>query len=180
MNQLPYRTMSLGELWSLSDTDNKAFKQLFEVEFDKLYAYGTKIHTNRSEVKDAIQDVFTDLWSKRKERKHIKEIHFYLLKSLRYKLYRLAASRKIIDIDRYKGDIPVLPVDKSDAYQKLNYILDEMPAKQREVLHLKFYQGLSNQEIATVLKIKYQSVSNTLHRAYKSFKKKSEQKNYYK
>ena len=48
---------------------------------------------------------------------------------------------------------------------QLNFMMNMLPARQKEVLYLKFYQNLSNQEIAELLKVQYQSVSNLLQRA---------------
>ena len=101
MKHVHLLNMSVDELWLKSSNNKLAFKCLFEREFEKLFAYGLNIHQNKADVKDAAQDVFTDLLTKRKERLHINKIHTYLLKSVRYRLLKKAKDLKIIDIDRY-------------------------------------------------------------------------------
>ncbi len=172
MKHLHFLTMSCDELWAETEQNELAFKHLFEREFEKLFAYGIKIQQNKSDVKDAIQDVFTDLWTKRKDRLDIKNIHAYLLKSVRYKLIKKANNVKVIDIDRYAAEFSTSsreqPIDEKAALQQ---ILISMPKRQREVLHLKFYQGLTNPEIGELLNMNAQSVANSLQRAYQSFRK---------
>jgi DNA-directed RNA polymerase specialized sigma24 family protein len=40
-----------------------------------------------------------------------------------------------------------------------------LPPRQREAIHLKFYQELSNQQIAEVMGVNYQSVINFIQKA---------------
>ena len=42
--------------------------------------------------------------------------------------------------------------------------------KQKEILYLRFYQGLEYEQIAEVLDIKYQSLRNAVSRAIKSLR----------
>lgn len=178
MNTSHYSNMSSDELWTKAVDNELAFKHLFEQEFQRLFAYGIKIQQNKSDVKDAIQDVFTDLWTNRKQRLDIKNIHAYLLQSVRYRLIKKANNVKVIDIDRYAAGFSNSITEQSlDQKKALQRILLSMPKRQREVLHLKFYQGLTNPEIGQLLDMNDQSVANTLQRAYKSFRKNKSKKN---
>jgi DNA-directed RNA polymerase specialized sigma24 family protein len=49
--------------------------------------------------------------------------------------------------------------------------LNELPARQREVVYLRYFQDLGIEEIAQVLSVNYQSVLNALSRAMKNLKK---------
>jgi RNA polymerase sigma factor (sigma-70 family) len=49
--------------------------------------------------------------------------------------------------------------------------LEQLPERQREVIHLRYFQNLKNEEIADIINVNYQSVSNLLHRAVKNLKK---------
>lgn len=165
-------------MWKESLHDEQQFRRLFDSQFDQLFTYGLKLHQNQSNVKDAIQDIFVDLWAKRKQRTNIKNIHAYLLRAIRYRLLKGDSKIKVINIDSYsdslayKKDLP-----EQDHKKALQSVLDLMPERQREVLHLKYFQGLTNPEIAEVLGVNMQSVSNVLQRAYESFRKKTSKKN---
>ncbi len=49
--------------------------------------------------------------------------------------------------------------------QNLNRLLNSLPKRQKEVLHLKYYEELIFEEVAQVIHLNYQSVLNHIHRA---------------
>jgi len=99
MNNNPYTNYSTDQLWNMSINGNKkSFQYLFDKLFDDLMSYGCKLSKNQSDVKDAIQEVFTDIWINRNTR-NISNIKFYLLKSLRHKLNRSKPVINILDLD---------------------------------------------------------------------------------
>ena len=53
-------------------------------------------------------------------------------------------------------------------------MLEELPARQKEIIYLKYSNGLKNQEIADVLQIKNQTVRNLLCKGLKTLKNKIE------
>ena len=55
-------------------------------------------------------------------------------------------------------------------------MINNLPPREREVIFLKYYSGLTSQEIAEVMDINYQSVGNTLQKAIYKLRKKSENK----
>lgn len=53
----------------------------------------------------------------------------------------------------------------------LNTLLNDLPDRQKEALYLRYYQGLSIEQIADTLKINYQSANHLLHRALVGLRK---------
>ena len=173
-----YTKLSPSELWDLSiNDDHSAFKTLFEMEFSRLYNYGMKFYRSKVQVEDAIQEIFLDLYQNRKQRTDILNIQYYLLKSFKYKIMAMSAKVNIIDIEiissdqrfAHKADISNA---NSERINQLQHHLGQLAKNQREILHLKYYQNLSNKEIADFLNINYQSVSNLIYRSIGSLKKK--------
>ncbi len=179
MPQSIYSKYSTDELWGLCITnDHKAFKALYDREFQSLFAFGLKICQHKPDIKDALQEIFTDLWVKRSTRK-INHIRFYLLKSLKYKLVKARPNTKIIDLNALPKDVYSSSITVNNAEtdsEEIQNIISQLPKNQQEILHLKYYQGLTNSQIAEVLGIKYQSVSNRLHRLHMRFRKKIQKK----
>lgn len=165
---------SSDELWQRClDNDHMAFKLLFEQESISLLNYGQKICNNKSDVKDAMQEIFIDLW-KNKSNRVIRDINFYLLKALKYRLLKVGTSAKVVDINSVPIPLLYTPSRTNNLeYQsdQLRTIIAQLPHNQQEILHLKFYQGLSNAQIADILDVKYQSVSNSLFRIISGFRK---------
>ena len=180
MRPITYTKYSSDELWSLCmSNDHKAFKILFDREFKHLLAFGLKVCPCQSDVKDAMQEIFTDLWVKRSTRK-INHVKLYLLKSLKYRLIKSKPNGKVIDINSLaKGELSytteIISDIDSQSYQ-VKSILSQLPKQQQEILHLKYFQGLTNAQIAEVLDINYQSVSNRIHRILNGFRKKIQNK----
>jgi RNA polymerase sigma factor (sigma-70 family) len=55
--------------------------------------------------------------------------------------------------------------ENKDKIIRLNNLLNQLPPKQKEVIYLKFYKGLSNEQISQILNINYQSVKNHVYRS---------------
>ncbi len=49
--------------------------------------------------------------------------------------------------------------------------IDQLPKRQQEMINLRFYQGLSTEEAASVMAVNYQSAANLLHRAVDHLRK---------
>jgi len=48
---------------------------------------------------------------------------------------------------------------------RLRHLLSNLPAREQEALFLKYYENLSNQQIAELMTIRKQSVANLLNKA---------------
>ena len=53
----------------------------------------------------------------------------------------------------------------ADKVLNLNKLLNDLPARQKEALYLRYHQGLSVEQIADMLDVNYQSANNLLYRA---------------
>ncbi|WP_221391238.1 RNA polymerase sigma factor [Dyadobacter sp. NIV53] len=170
--------LSDEQLWrSLQEDDSEAFTILIKRYSRFLLSYGRKFSSDQELIKDSVQDLFTELWLYRKGLSKITSIHSYLLVSLRRKIFHSFKSFPHTSLgdpeeDEYSFMITFSIQDQwveSETEQhrldQLNFMMNMLPARQKEVLYLKFYQNLSNQEIAELLKVQYQSVSNLLQRA---------------
>lgn len=166
------------QLWgSLQNGDSEAFTVLIQRYSRFLLSYGRKFTSDQELVKDSVQDLFTELWLYRKNLSKVTSIHSYLLVSLRRKIFHSFKSFSHIALENpEEEEYPFMitfsvqeQLVESETEQQqldqLNHMLNILPARQKEVLYLKFYQNLSNQEIAELLKVQYQSVSNLLQRA---------------
>ena len=175
---IPLTDLSDEELWrSLQNDDSEAITILIKRYSRFLLSYGRKFSSDQELIKDSVQDLFTEIWLYRKGLSKVSSIHSYLLVSLRRKIFHTFKSFPHTSLgspneDEYPFMITFSIQDQwveSETEQhrldQLNFMINMLPARQKEVLYLKFYQNLSNQEIAELLKVQYQSVSNILQRA---------------
>lgn len=152
--------------------DREAFALLYRTHIHMLIAYGMRIASEQNVVKDAIQDLFMELWRSKEQLQPPRSIEAYLLKALRYKLMRNAKVQQ-----RYQADVPDAPdtfniestilLRETEDLQKeqIQRAISQLPQRQQEVINLRFFQGCSTEDVAGIMGLNYQSATNLLHRA---------------
>ena len=76
-------------LWDLLRIGNEtAFEELYRRYFQVLFSYGKRLLNDEDVVKDAIQDLFIDIWQTHKNLNQAQSVKFYLIRSLRRKIHR--------------------------------------------------------------------------------------------
>jgi RNA polymerase sigma factor (sigma-70 family) len=168
----------LIELWRKSQLDDHlAFTSLMNKTYKLLFSYATKFTKDRELIKDCLQNLFSDLWEKRNKPSQINYIKIYLLTSLRNNLIRIIKTSRKYSVEE---DLSVL-LEYSDyknierdtvtnEYGKqleneFRFAIKQLSDRQQEVIFLKFYEGLSNEEIAQIMGIGRQPVANMLYKA---------------
>ncbi len=161
--------------------DPNSFKSLFEFYYGEMYGYGLKLCNNSELVKDCIQDLFKTIWERSEKLDHIKSPNVYLFVSLRRKiLKRVRESKKnrinISDVEEASfacfgnEDIIITNEIKHKNKQKLKEALNQLSNRQREIIYLHFYNGMSYGEIEKILSINRQSVRNHVYRGMETLR----------
>ncbi|GGH49489.1 RNA polymerase sigma factor [Dyadobacter endophyticus] len=162
--------------------DVTAYEHLIDRTYDLLFHYGTKFNSDRELIKDCIQDVFLSVWEKRNALNPEIPPKPYLLASLRRRLHRLASRLRMDCMDYYNESDIVFDIEFSVEYQliesendrlvasRMTEMLNELPKRQKEAVFLRFYNDMEREEIAMVMDIQPQSVSNLLQEAFKFIK----------
>ncbi len=164
--------------------DQVAFSRLYEEYFGILYDYGVR-HTREKELTiDCLQDFFLYLWNHRENLGEAKSVKYYLISSFRRRLFKyLEKERKIA---YRKQDFMLLqsmehpPAEKkmilAEEQLKRTYLikelLSELSPRQKEVLYLRYFNGMSPKEIASLMGISYQTVVNHLCEAIKALRQR--------
>lgn len=168
-------------LWkSLCRGEKKALDELFRLFYTPLFDYGIKIISNEDQVKDAIQELFLKLWKKHDSLGIPDSVKAYLLVSIRRILLRsiqreqnrYERNRKYIDnffaVSFSKEDPMIRYEIAEEKKEQLVQAINQLNSRQKETLFLRYYHGLTNQEIADIMNINHQSVKNNLYRAIKN------------
>jgi len=156
---------------------------IIKQHYSSMYSYGMHFVNNESLVKDCIQDVFVSFWKNRRNGDEIIYMRAYLLTALRRRLIRVMAQSKVrhlavekrMNEDEFHAEFTVedLIIDKQlkeEQAQKLRHILSQLPSRQKEVIHLVYYQQMEMTEVARLMGIQVQSVYNLLHETLKKIK----------
>ncbi|WP_321373128.1 sigma-70 family RNA polymerase sigma factor [uncultured Draconibacterium sp.] len=182
----------LGLEWNaFLEGNREAFAYFYNLHIDALFQYGTKIMADEDAVKDAIQEVFLDLYLKRKTNSADPyKLKFYLLLALKRNLIkRLKRERRFTETSEEIDFIPEYSIEtriidkeqQEEINRKISILLSQLPAKQKEAIYLRYNQSLEYSEVAKVLNISVESARKQIYRALKSVKKllKSENINFF-
>lgn len=163
--------------------DEKSFSLLFERYYSDLVSYGNSLSPFAEKVQDCVQDVFTDVWVYRSSLQSAVVVKAYLLSSVRKRIARLyerdhifrktASTDDIAFLLEFSVENDLLDDDYAtkEKVTHLNKLLNELPARQKEALYLRYHQALSVEQIAKMLDVNYQSASNLLHRGLLTLRK---------
>lgn len=168
------------EIWQrFRNGDEKAFSYIFDTYHLQLFEYGRRFTLNEELVRDSIQDLFFELARKKESLSPIDNILFYLLKSLRIRIFGNLRKETNYNVE-VKTEIAeefflsyTTDVDEREKELKLDILADainQLPARQKETIYLKFYKNLSNAEVAEVMQVNYQSVGNNIQKAIQKLK----------
>ena len=155
--------------------DENAFSELYCFYFNELLAYGLKIGFDEEVCKDAIQDVFYNIYVKKSELKKVKNPTAYLFKSYKYRLIDLARKEAKIETidscsDSFTLDITILDniIDAEESIllkNKVEKLLECLSGQQREAVYMKYMLGLGYDEISEILQINPDSVRKLMYRS---------------
>jgi RNA polymerase sigma factor (sigma-70 family) len=172
------------QLWQqLKQGSELALGKLIKKYFNLMQHYAFKFVKDEAFIKDCVQEVFVAIWTHRETIVIPQYVHAYLLSSVRRKVLREKVRQRLdqkvdtqptdLETDLFVFSQEWLWIEQeslSEITRKVSGFLNELPKRQREVLYLKFYQNLERAEIADIMGINEQSVSNHLQAAIKQFK----------
>lgn len=165
-------------LWqAFKSGDKEAFEQLYNKYFKVLGSYGLRLNPNKNLVEDAIQDVFIDLWRRKEYLSDIENVKYYLFRAVRNQFSR-NLQKDIFegseDVNNFLDYLSTISSEQDSIEFENNQIrtlsvqkaINNLSNRQAEAVHLRFYQGLSLDEIALIMQIQKQVVKNLLSKSY--------------
>lgn len=173
-----------AKLWSQLRLGEKVGMERLYLKFsNELFRYGMAIKPNRSFVKDCIQELFIDLWKYKDTLKHTDNVKLYLFRSLSNKIGKEIAKEKRLILDCEISNVKSVQLENSFEYSwiegqqeeeiqlKLKKGLTMLPARQREVINLLFFEKHSYEVISEILGINVESSYTLAWKAIKNLKK---------
>lgn len=173
-------------IWYLFvEGDTKAFSTLFKTYYHQLHNYGLRISSDRRITEDCLQSFFIYLYNHRNQFGAVQQVRSYLFVSFRRAIFKSMKQER-----RYIKNEELLKPESSFEFspEELNIkqefariqtaalasLLNKLSVRQREVIYLKYYSGLKTNEITEVMDISYQSVQNTLQKAFTKLRSAAE------
>lgn len=158
--------------------DDEAFGKLYRLFAQDLYALGLSLQVDSVLIEDAIHDVFEDIYRHRNRLRKVDKIKYYFFAAFRNRLFYLMKSEKSQKekAENYSRselyelgileDLPILE-EGTKSNEIIKKLMEEFSCKQREVIHYRFIEGLSINEISVLMEINCQSVKNLIYRTVK-------------
>lgn len=172
------------QLWQRFLAGNtQAFSVIFLKYHPQLLHYGIKLCGDESLAEECIQDLFCDLFEHKNSLSEIRQVKAYIFVSYRRRILRMQQGQRLTflngnilpetDIQFSQEELIIDQERLHSKQKKLGEMLNELPARQREVVYLKYYHELETDEIATAMNISHQGVLNALYKAFKKLREKA-------
>ncbi|TJZ54769.1 sigma-70 family RNA polymerase sigma factor [Sphingobacterium olei] len=175
------RAIQENEQWeSLRRGDESALQTLYMSYHKHLLHYGLRYTTDRELLKDSINNTFLYLWEKRDSLSAAKHVGNYIFRSYQRRLERDLKKHKDFEgssstqegNDFYESDEVsfILRQEENIRIKTLKNAILKLPKRQRELIALRYYEGLSYDEIAAKTQLTKRAVYNQIHTAINSLK----------
>lgn len=144
---------------------------------NKLYRFAYRIVGNSAEAEDVVQEVMIKLWNQREKLHQYTNLEAWCIRmtknlsidKTRSKHYKMGIIPEGFDISSDHNN-PHQVTETQDTMQQIKNLINSLPAKQRDVMHLRDIEGLSYKEIEEQLQMPMNQVKVYLFRARKFIK----------
>lgn len=160
---------NLEELFCLvQQDDDVAFDRLYQATWERLFSIAKARLKDDTLAKQVIQDVYIDLWNKRKI-KQIISIEKYLYQSVKYKVIDQFRKKnlKFEVVDDFVDQIADFEFADHKLIHKeydalIRQWMDTLPRKRREIFLLRYVEGKTTREISERLNVSTKTVQNQI------------------
>lgn len=179
--QLPVSPSNEGFLWNeFKNSNSTAFGEIYGQYSYNLLQYGKRLCADKMVVQDAIHDLFIDLWKMRHNLADNVSIRFYLYRSLRRRLHTAQKQEQLhqYDVQEFTHstnchETSLINLEREERQCKVvSNALIGLSGREKQVVHLRYFENIPVKEIASSLHIKEQTVRNLLQRALLKIRKK--------
>ncbi|WP_057937355.1 RNA polymerase sigma-70 factor [Algoriphagus resistens] len=162
----------------LKKGDVPAFDELYFRYVKKLMAFSLTYFPNRELAKDAVQEIFTRIWTKRAELDPSKSFKTYLFQSVKFYMYNYARDKQPACTLEEAPEYVYLNDNKTEDeldYRDLESIaysyIEKLPKVQQEVFRLNKLEGFTSMEIASQMNLSQRTIEHHIYLASKTIRK---------
>jgi RNA polymerase sigma-70 factor (ECF subfamily) len=166
--------------------DLEAFENRILPSKSKLFRFAQRLLGSEEEAKDVVQDVLIKVWNGREQMAEIQNWEAWCMRltknlsldRLRSRQRKATDSMEGFEI-RYDAPSPHDNTELNESMQQIGKLIEQLPEKQRQVIHLRDIEGYSYNEICEILEIDMNQVKVSLFRARNSVREKLMKMNAY-
>jgi RNA polymerase sigma-70 factor (family 1) len=143
-----------------------AFEQLYHALWTRLYSTAYNYVRDKANAQEIVQEVFIKLWQKRNDLREVNDIHAFAIRAVQFRIYDFFDNRKVeakyiqhvAEHNERKIDNTHHLAEYNETLQVIEREINELPSTTRNVFRLSRFEQLSNEEIASKLKISIKTV----------------------
>jgi RNA polymerase sigma-70 factor (ECF subfamily) len=147
--------------------DEKAFKELYYIYYDRLFRFAMHILRNEMECEEAVSDVFFNLWKNRKRLLSVDDMDAYLYRAVKNKcLHYKEKNEKHLRSEELSFTVEYVPDSETpesrmigdELSQQLTEAIESLPEKCRIIFKLAFEDDLKYKQISEILSLSVRTV----------------------
>jgi RNA polymerase sigma factor (sigma-70 family) len=147
---------------------------------NKLFRFALSFLGSEEEAKDVVQEVFIRVWNSREQMGEIQNWEAWCMRitrNLSLDRIRSIARRQTQPIEKSYGVLHEAPTPHESAevlesMGRITDLINSLPEKQRQVIHLRDVEGYSYNEICEILELDMNQVKVNLFRARNAVREK--------
>lgn len=154
--------------------DVSALDALMSLYWRPLIVYAFEIVGSMDTAEDVVQDVFVRVWSRRSAWRPRGSVRSFLYRITRNRALNERRARRLRELwaarERAQNAVapatPLRLVETREVGERVRRAIAALPARQREIVTLARFHGLSHAQIAEVLGISQNTVANHIRAAF--------------
>ncbi len=181
-HNFPDDKSTLHTLWweAMCMGEKDAFLNLYKGLYRNLAGFGLRVYGDSEMVTDTLNQVFLELWEKHDNLPRVEQVESYLRTILKRKILKRIAHEQrlnkaisvIVTEDEALLEMPyeeLIVKIQSDELVKNSLLaaLEKLTPQQRKLIQLRFYDGLSYEDVAKRTQLTVRTAYNTIYCALK-------------
>lgn len=149
----------------LQQSDERAFTEIYNRYWKRLYAIAWHHYPSRETAEDIIHDIFSAIW-RRREMLDIQSLPNYLATAVKHRVFNEVAKQQRKEFSIAEGTAENL-ADFRFTMEMVHQEINRLPEKSRIVFQHSRLQGKPNKQIARELNISEKAVEKHISKALK-------------
>jgi RNA polymerase sigma factor (sigma-70 family) len=163
-------------LQGLIKGDAKAFEQLYKKEYNILFSKAMKVLGDEFKAKDAINEVFLQLWERNTFKNVTVSPEAYVMVILHNKCLHMATTEskvreKLKDFGITQPQTHEDPEPEQENLARLKLATEELSVKQKDAIEKIYWQKLSYKEASEQMGVSINSFNEHMKRAMQKYRK---------
>ncbi len=158
---------------ALTNGEIKAFNNLFQLYGNRLFRFALGYMKSEPDAEELVQDVFMKIWEKRLELKEDLSFKAYIF-TIAFNIIRKYFLKKALTTKYFEHQViddmdinTIQNIDYQSTKNLIDRIVDQLPARRKEVFIKSRFEGFTVKEIADELGTSPKTVENQLGEALK-------------